>query len=131
MQTPPPQASPIVQGSLSVQAPATAACAHPVAGTQESLVHTLLSLQSVAECVHVPWGVHTSTVQALLSLHELGPETPAPTEHTSGPVQAIPSSQDAVLFGCVQTPPAQMSVVHTLPSLHSASEAHTETTLRH
>jgi hypothetical protein len=44
-----------------------------------------------------------------------------PAAHVSAPLQNNPSSQEAVLFGCVQVPlPLHTSFVHTLPSLVQA-----------
>jgi hypothetical protein len=76
----------------------TFVCVQPVAGTQLSVVQTLLSLQlGGVPAVHVPlW-------------------------HVSAPLQAFPS-EHAVPFATTafeQTPALQVSVVHGLPSLQS------------
>ena len=44
------------------------------------------------------------------------PPTHVPPEQVSAVVQALLSLHAAVLFGCVQAPPAHTSVVQTLPS---------------
>jgi hypothetical protein len=75
-QLPPPHASPVVHAFPSSQVFVLSAWTHPVAGAQESVVQTLLSLQS-----SVP--------------------TPAwqlPPEQTSPVVQAFPSLHAAALF---------------------------------
>jgi hypothetical protein len=47
---------------------------------------------------------------------QLGVPAHVPALHVSFAVQAIPSLQGAVLFGCVHTPPSQTSVVHWFAS---------------
>jgi hypothetical protein len=173
-QAPAAHVSPVVQALPSSQVAVLFACAHPVAGLQESFVQGLLSLQfGAAPPTHAPpaqvspvvqafpslqatvlfaWaqpvaGTHESLVHGLLSLQfGAAPPTHAPPEHVSPVVHALPSLQDAVLFECAQpvaglhessvhalpslqfvaepptqAPPAQASpVVHALPSLHAA-----------
>lgn len=50
--------------------------------------------------------------------------THAPFRHTSTRVQALPSSQDVVLFVCMHWPAVQASVVHGFWSLHCATVVH-------
>jgi len=114
--------SPVVHALPSSQVAVLFALTQPVDGLQESSVHGLLSLQSVAALPRQTPPLQTSTV-----------------------VQALPSSQLAVLFTCThpetglqlssvhglsssqlgsepptQAPPAHTSgVVHTLPSLQA------------
>jgi hypothetical protein len=96
----PPTQFPLEQWSLvvhalpSLQAAVLSLWTHPVAGLQESSVHTSPSLQLGA-----------------------GPPTQLPPEHLSAVVHALPSSQDSVLFECVQPLAGlQASVVQTLLS---------------
>jgi hypothetical protein len=93
---PPPHASSVVQALPSSQDAVLFVKTHPVAGSQLSFVQPLPSLQTTAA---PPW-------------HE-------PPPHVSPEVQALPSSQGAVLF--VKTHPvagSQVSVVQALPSSH-------------
>src|SRR5262249_26559846 len=85
----------IVQGFESLQDAVLFVCVQPVAGLHESSVH----------------GFPSSQLRA-------GPPTQVPPLHVSAVVQALPSSQDAVLLVCTQ-PVAmlQLSFVQTLPSL--------------
>ena len=93
-QTPPTQASPVVQPSPSLQGAVLLTCVQPLAGSQLSSVHTFPSSQSGA-----------------------GPPTQTPPAQASLAVQASPSLQDAVLFTWTQpTAGSQPSSVHTLPS---------------
>ena len=69
------QASPVVHALPSSHALLLLLCAHPVAGTQESFVHGLLSLQLGA-----------------------GPPAHTPPLHASPVVQALPSLHGLVLF---------------------------------
>ena len=99
-QVPPPHVSPVVQALPSLHDAVLLACAQPVAGTQESSVHGLLSLQ----------------------FSEPAPGWQLPPEHVSPVVQAFKSSHAAVLL--VKTHPvagAQLSVVHTLLSLQTTA----------
>ena len=103
-----------------------AGCVQPLAGTQLSFVHTLLSSQLGAGpptqtlpaqaslvvqnepsshgavlllCVQPVPVSHPSSVQTLLSLQlGAGPPTHVPPEHVSLAVQAFPSLQGAVLL---------------------------------
>ena len=80
-----------------VQQEGTGSWTQPVARSHDSVVHALLSSQSGG-----------------------GPPTQEPPEHLSAVVQALPSSQDTVLFECVQPVAGlQPSVVQTLLSLQS------------
>jgi hypothetical protein len=93
-QVPAAQMSPLVQALASSHGAVLFTCVQPVAGLQASLVHTLPSSQ-------------------------LGgaPPTQTPPEQVSFVVQALPSSQAAVLLLCRQpTMKSQESSVHTLPS---------------
>ena len=96
-QLPPAQWSPVVHALPSSQGSLLFTCVQPVAGLQESVVHTLLSLQLGG-----------------------GPPWQLPPAQVSLVVQALPSSQGAALL--VFTQPVawlQMSVVQTLLSLQS------------
>jgi hypothetical protein len=83
MHRPPEQVSEVVQADPSSHGLALGACAHPVAGSHESSVHTFPSSQFGA-----------------------GPPAQAPPEHVSDVVQALPSSQGAALgvFAHPETP---------------------------
>jgi hypothetical protein len=82
---------------------ATGAVAHPVAGTHESVVHGLASLQtSAVPAVHVPLWQVSAPLQRLVSAHE------------------VPFARTAL----VHTPEAQVSVVHGFESLQSAAVTH-------
>ena len=84
----------VVQALPSSHEPATFVCTQPLAGSQESPVQTLPSLQLGA-----------------------GPPTHVPPEQVSLVVQALPSSQDAVLLTWTQPlTGSQESSVHGLPS---------------
>jgi len=125
-QTPPEQASPVVQALPSSQEAVLFTCVQPVAGLQASSVQTLASSQFGAVpptqvppeqaspvvqalpslqdavllvCVHPVTGLHESSVQGLPS-SQLGPAPPTqvPPEQASPVVHALPSSQGAVLF---------------------------------
>src|SRR5258705_565365 len=78
-QPPPPQTSPEVQTLPSSHASVLFVDAQPVAGAQESVVHGLLSLQTVGP-----------------------PGWQEPPPHVSPVVQALPSSHAAVLSACTQ-----------------------------
>ena len=96
---PPPHVSAVVQALPSSQAAVLFVKTQPDAGLQESVVHTLLSLQTTAE-----------------------PGTHVPPPQVSPVVQALPSSQTAVLF--VKTQPVaglQLSVVQMLLSLQTTA----------
>ena len=70
MHAPPPQVSPVVQAFPSSQAFELLAKTQPDAGLQQSVVHTLLSLQTVAEPgVHTPPLQESPVVQAFPSSH--------------------------------------------------------------
>jgi hypothetical protein len=99
MHWPPAQVSPTVQASPSVQASVFGVNVQPPAGEQVSVVHGLLSLQTVA-----------------------GPGTHWPAEHMSPVVHASPSLQ-VLVFGVFRQPLAapQVSVVHGLSSSQSTA----------
>ncbi len=89
--------SPAVQTLPSSHVAALGRCAQPIAGSQESSVHTLPSLQSTA-----PWTAH------------------APLLHFVA-VQALPSSQTSLLLVCTQpTLRSHLSSVHGFWSSQSA-----------
>jgi hypothetical protein len=145
LQAPAEHVSPVVQAFPSSHAFVFAACAQPFAGSQESVVHPLLSSQFVAEPpAHAPLAQvspvvqalpssqasalfvntqplsasHESVVQALLSLQTRGvPDRQAPSTQTSSVVQAFWSVQGSELFACSHpTARSQESVVHGLLS---------------
>src|SRR5205823_13366057 len=103
--TPPAQVSAVVQALPSVQAAVFGVFTQPVAGSHESSVQTLASLQL-----------------------EAGPPTQTPPAEVSAVVQALPSVQAAV-FGVFTQPVAgsQASSVQTLPSLQLGAEPPTQT----
>ncbi|OGH64422.1 MAG: hypothetical protein A2821_02795 [Candidatus Magasanikbacteria bacterium RIFCSPHIGHO2_01_FULL_41_23] len=70
-QAPPRQKSSVVQAFESVQVNALFVLTQPVSVSQESVVHTLLSLQLTAAVVHPSAGSHESVVQALPSSHAI------------------------------------------------------------
>ena len=91
---PPAQVSDVVQASPSSQAAVLLAFTQPLAGSQESSVQTLPSSQLGS-----------------------APPTHAPAAQVSAVVQALPSSQAAVLLAFTQpVPVSQESSVQTLPS---------------
>jgi hypothetical protein len=105
MQKPPAHVSLVVHASPSSQVAELFVCAHPLAGMQVSVVHTLLSLQFGA-----------------------GPPMHEPPKHASFTVHALPSLHGAVLF--VYTHPdsaSQLSSVQPLPSLHTSGVPVTHT----
>src|SRR5262249_20126386 len=103
------------------------------------VVHWLPSSQDAVLSVwtQVPDALQLSSVQGFVSAQSLsGPGWQEPPEHTSPTVQAFPSSHVAVLFVCVQVPPAQLSSVQGLLALqavpvpwHEAPE-HTSSTVQ-
>src|SRR5262249_36817067 len=78
-QLPPEQVSLVVQALPSSHGAVLFACVQPLAALQESVVHTLLSLQSGG-----------------------GPPAQLPPAQWSPVVHALPSSQGSLLFTCVQ-----------------------------
>jgi hypothetical protein len=95
---PPAHTSAVVHRLPSLQALVLFACAHPLAGTQLSVVQTLPSSQLGA-----------------------APPTHAPPAHVSLVVHALPSLQGSVLFVNTHPPVGlQVSVVQTLPSLQAS-----------
>src|SRR5262249_18941489 len=128
--TPPLQVSLVVHALPSSHGPVLFTCLQPVAGSQESVVQGLLSLQlsggSAAQgprvdvwlgghalpsshapgtfaCWHPVAGLHESAVQTLPSSQlSAGPPTQTPPAHVSCVVHALPSSHVAVLLVCVQ-----------------------------
>ena len=148
-QNPPEHVSAVVQALPSLQEAVLFALTHPVAGTHESSVQTLLSLQFGAEpptqdppaqvsavvqalpssqeavlfaLTHPVAGTHESSVQTLLSLQFVAePPTHAPPAQVSAVVQALLSLQDAVLFALRQpVAGTHESSVQGLLSLHEA-----------
>jgi hypothetical protein len=98
------QASPVVQALPSSQDAVLLSCSQPVAGLQLSSVHGLLSSQLGA-----------------------APPTHAPSEQASPVVQALPSSQAAVLLSCTQPVAGlQLSSVHGLLSSQLGAEPPTQ-----
>src|SRR5438067_11968462 len=85
-QVPPAQVSAVVQALLSSHGELFAVFTQPVAGSHESVVHTLLSSQLRA-----------------------GPPTQAPPAQVSAVVQALPSLHDRVFGVPAHTPAAQVS----------------------
>ena len=143
--TPLAQKSFLEQATPSSQGNALSVCLQPVMASQSSVVHNVPSSQLVAvPGKQMPPAHKSGTVQALLSLHgatlfvKMQPflasqvssvqtlpslqTMSAPGMQTAAPqvsplVQALPSSQGAVLFSVLQPPAAsQVSVVHGLPS---------------
>lgn len=147
-QSPPKQVSFVVQALPSLHGLVLSTCTQPLAGLHESSVQTLPSSQfKAAPGTQLPPEHVSFVVHALPSLHGLllftcsqplaglqesfvhtlpssqlsaGPGTQLPPEHVSFVVHALPSVQGLVLFVNTQMPPWQVSVVHTLPSLHCA-----------
>ena len=116
--SPPWHASPTVQALLSSQAPVWAVCAQPLAGTQESAVQALPSLQfAVPVPVHAPLTQLSPVVHALPSL-QLVPfprlTCLQPTDVSQlSVVQGWPSSQEtAVRY-------AQLPPEHWSPEVHA------------
>jgi hypothetical protein len=108
-QLPPPQVSPIVQALPSSHEAVLLVWTQPVAGLQLSSVHALSSLQLGA-----------------------GPPWQLPAPHVSAVVQALPSSQDAVLSVWTQPPDeSQVSSVQGLLSLQSTVRLPAHTPLAH
>jgi hypothetical protein len=150
-QDPPAQVSAVVQALPSSHDAVLFVFTQPVAGTQESSVQGLLSLQlgadpptqdppaQVSAVVHAlpsshdavlfvftqpVAGTHESSVHGLLSL-QFGAEPPThtPAAHVSDVVQALPSSQDAALLALTQpVAGTQESSVHGLLSLQFGAE---------
>jgi len=147
---PPTQPSPIVHTDPSVQASALSTLLQPAATLQESVVHPLSSLQSVAApgkqepllqtspSVHWLLSLQTavlsacwqpsapsqlSSVQGLPSLQfRVPPGTQAPSAHASPTVQFEPSEQASALATLLQPAATlQESVVHALLSLQSVA----------
>jgi hypothetical protein len=144
-QLPPKHASPVVQALPSLQGNVLLTCEQPEAGTHESVVQALLSLQSGAGpptqeppaqlslvvhalpslqgsvlfvCVQPVAGLQPSLVQTLESLQfGAGPPTQKPLAQVSPVVHASPSLHGDVLFVCVQPVAGlQPSFVHTFAS---------------
>ena len=142
---PPTHLSFVVHALPSLQAIVLLAFLHPVAGTHESVVHRLLSLQSGAgppahePPLHLSLVVHAlpsshgwtllACTQPLTTSHESlvhrlpssqfggGPPTQLPLPHLSFVVQALLSSQAMVLFTCTQpVAGSHESFVHGFPS---------------
>lgn len=155
-----------------VQQAGTGSCAHPVGGTQLSLVQAFPSLQFVGGPLwHVPpahvspvvhalpsshgalllaytqplAGSQLSSVQTLWSSHSSGaPGAQNPSAQVSFVVQALPSSQGAVLSVCTHPfsgsqlssvqvfpssqfgagPPTQIPLLHVSLVVHASSSSH-------
>ncbi len=145
VQVPALHCSPLVQALASSQGSALAECWQPPLAAQVSVVHRLPSLQSrarpgrqaptpqvsptvqsllsvqvaeLARNTQAVLGLHWSSVQGLPSLHRRAwPGTQTPPAHWSFWLQALPSSQGALLLTLLQPPCAsQVSVVQGLPS---------------
>ena len=151
LHVPPPQTSPVVQGLPSVHEPVLFAKTQPVAGSQLSVVQTLLSLQTIVvpgwhtpnpqtspvvqalpslhalvllAKTHPVAGLQLSVVQALPSLQTIGaPPWHVPPPQASPVVQGFPSLHEAVLFMKAHDPVSglQLSVVQALLSLHATA----------
>jgi hypothetical protein len=150
---PPPHTSAPLHASPSLHGAVLFVNTHPpLAALQESSVHGLLSLQTVAVVpVHMPavqisldvhallsshaavlgaftqpvTKLHESSVQPLLSLQSSGmPAWHEPPAHTSAPLHASPSPHGAVLFAKTHPPLAGLheSSVHGLLSLQTVAE---------
>jgi hypothetical protein len=144
------QASPVVQAFPSLQGFLLGVWRHPSLGSQASFVQALLSLQfSGAPALQLPpWhaspevqellslqgkllfvktqpvaGAQLSLVQMFPSLQVMGaPGVHTPATHASPLVHALPSEQGSCAGMYVQPlAGSQVSIVHTLPSLHSTS----------
>jgi len=120
---PPVQLSGPVHGLLSVQGSVLLVNLQPLAGSQVSVVHALLSLHAfITPARQLPPEHASPTVQLLLSLQLtvlLVYLQPVTGSHVSF-VHALPSSQPMTVPG-THTPPAQASfAVHTLLSLQGA-----------
>jgi hypothetical protein len=144
------QLSPRVQAFPSSQEMVLAVWVHPPDGLHASMVQGFSSSQSrgsepmqlppehaamVVQAfpssqlavfgvwIQVPLAAQLSSVHGFPSMHWLvGPETQAPLEQLSFKVQGSPSSQAPSMGLLMQPPPpAQMSTVHGLSSLHDRS----------
>ncbi len=126
-QLPPPQWSPVVQALPSLHGALLGVCAQPLALTQESSVHGLLSSQFSA-----PLPTQTPAKHASLGVHRLPSEQPAPLRIAPlcvqlpspglqlSAVQGLPSSQLTSAVG-THWPPVQWSpAVQPLPSVQVA-----------
>ena len=131
-QTPAVHVSPIVLALPSLhEVPDSLALLQPLVGSQESAVHALpsshlapeMSLWLQAKSAELPAvGSQISLVQTLLSAHGV-PTVPVQvvTSQASFTVQKLLSSQAIVPAAACWQPdlPAQLSVVHGLPSSHA------------
>src|SRR5881397_297490 len=130
-QVPPAQVSAVVQSSLSSHGELFAVFMQPVAGSHESVVHTLLSSQLRAgPPTQAPPAQVSAVVQALPSLQDRVFGVPAHTlaAQVSPEVQGLRSSHGRVL-GVFTQPVAgsHVSVVHTLPSTQLGGGPPTQT----
>src|SRR5438552_10878388 len=130
-QGPPAQVSAVVQSSLSSHGELFAVFMQPVAGSHESVVHTLLSSQLRAgPPTQAPPAQVSAVVQALPSLQDrvVGVPAHALAAQVSAEVQGLRSSHGKVL-GVFTQPVAgsHVSVVHTLPSLQLGGGPPTQT----
>ena len=123
LHVPPAQTSPVVHRLPSVHEAVLFACAQPLAGTHESFVHTLESLQFVAAPeTHTPPAQASPVVQALLSLQGfvLFEKThPLAGLHESV-VHPFPSLQTNVVPGWHTVATHVSRPLHRLPSSHCA-----------
>ena len=145
------QVSEIVHAFLSSHAAVLKLKVQPLLASQNSSVHTLLSLQSAdlpgAQLPLSQWSPEVQTlpssqsaefaaktqplllsqlssVHGLLSLHATWPPAPhLPSLHASPAVQALPSSQAVTLFRCAHPVLEHESSVHALPSSQVTSSA--------
>ena len=112
-------ASPLVQTVPSSQGRALLLLTQPLAGSQESLVHALLSLQFLSDPAAQLPPLHKSPiVQTLLSVHTaalLGKMHPLTGSHASL-VQGLPSLQPSGLPGAQDPPLHKSLIVQTLLS---------------
>src|SRR5207249_2069600 len=130
-QVPPAQVSAVLQSSRSSHGELFAVFMQPVAGSHESVVHTLLSSQLRAgPPTQAPPAQVSAVVQALPSLQDRVFGVPAHTlaAQVSPEVQGLRSSHGRVL-GVFTQPVARshVSVVHTLPSVQMGGGPPTQT----
>jgi hypothetical protein len=150
LQTPPPQVSPAVQALPSLHGFVLFVKTQPEAGSHVSVVHTLLSLQTIGVPTHEPplhvslevqalpsshefvlfvntqpkAGLHVSVVQTLLSLQTTGVPPHTPPAQLSPNVHALLSVHvvPSPAFGFVHTP---VPVLHVPATWHASSAVHT------
>src|SRR5437870_873894 len=134
-QTPPAQVSAVVHALPSLHGRVFGAFTQPVAGSQESVVHTFASSQlGAGPPTHVPFAQVSAVVQALPSSHGkvFGVPTHTPAAQVSPEAQGLPSLQGRVFTAFTQPVAGlQESVVHTLPSLQLGGGPPTQTPPAH